>query len=784
MAAAILAHAHRASPSRGARPRTMRFRDARGQAAASLVGAAFLGALLGAGAGEARRAACTASLLTGDTMTASGLVSARVRVAGRGRARLRLADVRLDGAGGRCRLPALLARVAVESPPPPGSAVRITGEWRRFEDAAGSAWPAAPGRRGMLVGEMREEVGVDDAGPPGTHAAASSPPRLLGLRARAAVRLARRLPPDVVPTALALLLAERDEIDPELRQAFVQAGLAHLLAISGMHVGILAVGLLWLLGFALGPRRRMPAALILVSIYVLFIGAPPAARRALVIFAGLTWARCRGWPVRTGELLGVALLAAIVVSPAGLLDPGLQLSFAGFAGVVAGNRVGATLGGRSEAGWPAGRGGGNGRLARVSLWRAAGAGLGAVLATAPITAFHFGETTPVSVVSHFAGGPLVSIGLGSLAATMALPEMLAGPAADVATGTLRSLHLVAEFFASLPGGHRFVPAPSAWTWIAWVLVLEAARRIQARGCLRAALGPAMLTGVVLVTGPAVGVVARGPALLCTLSVGQGDAAVLRTGRGAWMVFDGGPAWGEWNAGTTIVLPFLRRHGADRIELAVLSHPDLDHLGGLTGLLTATDVERLLDSGDPVPSETYAEFLRRIDVAGVQWIPAAMGDRFRVDDATLTVLGPVRSKGSFGSGGSAGNPSANATSLSFRLSIGEFRYLNTGDATAHEEAALLAAWEADSLRANLLKVGHHGSRTSTSPAFLEAVAPDLAVVSVGARNLYGHPHPDVLARIRSAGVERLWRTDRHGTLCVEVEPDGRWRVRGEGAWRDP
>lgn len=780
--------AHRRGGATGGLHReAIRYENAVWETVASLAGAVLLGALLGAGTGERRRAACTGTLLTGDPLTASGIVSGRVRAAGRGRVKLRLGNVVLTGTEGRCRVPALLARVPVDgSPPPPGTAVRVSGEWRRFEDAGADAWPAAPDRRGMLTGEMRPRSPPAEARASEPDAAESSPavPRLLGLRARAAARLARRLPPDVSPTALALLLAERDEIDPDLRRRFVEAGLAHLLAISGMHVGVLAVGLLGLLTLVLGPRERMPAALLLVSLYVLFIGAPPAARRALAIFAGLTWARLRGWPTRPGELFGAALLASIAVSPAGLLEPGLQLSFAGFAGVIAGSRVGATVGERVRAISSRGPRSRGRWSASAKLLQAAGVGVGALLATAPITALHFGQTTPVSVLSHFAGGPLVGIGLGSLVATLGLPEMLAGPAADVAAGTLRALHFVAEFFADLPGGHHAVPAPSIWTWIAWILTLEAARRIEVRDRLRAALGPVVLAGAVLVAGPALGAVTRGPALLCTLSVGQGDAAVFRTGGGRWMVFDGGPAWGDWNAGSTIILPFLRRHGADRIELAVLSHPDLDHLGGLTGLLPEATVERLLDSGDPVPSEGYAEFLRMVDAAGVQWIPAAAGDRFHVDGATLTVLGPVRATAMAGDVRGAGGSSPNATSLSFRLAIGGFRYLNTGDATHREESALLAAWPDDSLRANLLKVGHHGSRTSTSREFLDAVAPDVAVVSVGARNLYGHPHPDVLARIRSVGVGRLWRTDRHGSLCVEVEPDGRWRVRGEGAWREP
>jgi competence protein ComEC len=567
--------------------------------------------------------------------------------------------------------------------------------------------------------------------------------------------------------ALALLLAERDDLGPALHRRFVAAGLAHLLAISGMHVGLLAGGTAVLLTPLLGARRRLPVTLGLLLGYVMLIGAPPAACRALVMFGGYVWGRRRGWPVREGELLGGALLIALLREPGDLFEPGLQLSFAGFAGVVAGLRVGRTV--------PLG----SGRIR--SGVRAVAASFGALIFTTPLTAFHFGQVTPVSLLSHFAGGPLVAVGLGSLAATLALPAPLAAPAADVATGALRGLHAVAAAFARLPGGHRVVAAPSLAGWAAWLLCLEALRRVVSSGRGRAAVPPLALALAAVGTIPVVASVTRGPALLCTLSVGQGDAAVLRTGGGRWLVFDGGPAWGDWNAGRSIVHPFMRRLGARRVELAVLSHPDLDHLGGLAGLLPEIEVERLLDSGDPVPSEGYARFLANVDAARVAWLPAAAGDRVRIGGAALTVLGPVT--------GGAGRPGreggANATSLAFRLTVGErFHYLNTGDATTAEESDLLAAWPAESLRADVLKVGHHGSRTSSGAAFLRAVDPAIAVISAGAGNRYGHPHAEVLARLAALGSARIWRTDRQGTMCVEIAADGLWRVRGEPTWREP
>jgi competence protein ComEC len=327
-------------------------------------------------------------------------------------------------------------------------------------------------------------------------------------------------------------------------------------------------------------------------------------------------------------------------------------------------------------------------------------------------------------------------------------------------------------------GHSTVAAPGLVLWAFWGLMLAAMVRVVTSGVVRAAVTPGLLAVALHAVAPLVWNPPGGHTLLCTLSVGQGDAAVLRTRLGHWMVFDGGPAGREWDAGKVILIPFLRRHAASSVDIAILSHPDLDHLGGLASLLDEMSIGRLVDTGDPMPSEPYERFLAAVDASSTTWLPAAPGDRLYLDEAEITILGPPGSTTR-----RIGNP--NATSVTFRLTIADhFHYMNTGDATIREERDLLQSWPTDSLRSDLLKVGHHGSRTSSDVSFVRAVNPALAVISSGARNTYGHPHPDALARLDSAGVPRVWRTDRNGTLCVEIDSQGRWRVQGEGDWQDP
>ncbi len=757
-----------------------------------LLPACFLVGLgLGGRAARVARRSCAVALVSGDTLTADGrLADAPIPAApgpgawrGRRPLRAELLGVTLAGRRGRCRLSRLRISLAPASlrgggDLSAGDRVRVRGHWWSLGPAA--PWPRRPDRAGLLlVSTARPARTSHPHGHPGWAARlrAAAP----WLRAAAARRLDRRLPPDAAPLARALVLADRSGLDPRLGRRFAEAGLAHLLAISGLHVGILAAGAAGLFGLLGLGRRRHAVAAALAAGYVALLGFPAAALRAAVLVAGWALARTRGSPVRLGELLGLAAALTVLLDPLVPLDVGFQLSFAGFAGL----GLGAALGRRAfEAASRAG-----GWWARVArrgrrLALPLAAGTGAFALTAPLAAAHFGRAAPIAVVTNLFGVPIVTLALAGLAGALLLPAALGGGlAAAAATGALRLLERVVRVFAALPFGHAEVAPPGPLAWLSAGLVLLAAVR-AARGARGRAWWPLLAGGAALALAqPGLYSLRAGrDALLCSLDVGQGDAAVLRTRAGHWIVFDAGPRSGSFDAGRRIVIPFLRRRGARSIALFVLSHPHMDHLGGAGALLGAFRVGRVLDAGNPMPTPAYDDFLGELSEEGVRWLPARPGERLRIDEASLMVLGPdlgaERSREGTVEPGAA--VEANEASVTVRVRIGGFTYLNPGDASEDEERWLLDRWPADSLRAMLLKVGHHGSRGSSSAPWLAAVEPRLAFVSSGVGNRYGHPHAEALARLRRAGA-RIWRSDRRGTLCVSIRPDGSWRVAGE-PWR--
>jgi competence protein ComEC len=733
-----------------------------------------VGMALGSAAGSASLGSCAAELTSGDSVQATGRPTspAVIRDAARGSVealrfvrrggglRTRMRDVELNGKRGRCSLPDLTVLIQRVDPGMAGSgsrAVTVRGVWRRYGGGA-PVRPRPPDRYGYLRGTAGLAVAREGSGLPVRPAG-----WLEALRSIAAGRLRDRMPADIRGMAVAMLLAERSEVSPLWSRRFAESGLAHLLAISGLHVGILAAMCTGLFSLAGMVRQRYTLSAMAIAAYVVAIGAPPAAMRAGLIFGLYAIARQRGSPRQFTDMVGAAAVVALLVDPLVLLEPGFQLSFAGFMGVAVGNASGRRLGRL------VGEHGPGSRILRGAV-RIGAVGTAAFLATAPFAAAHFQRAAPVAIISSWVGTPLIALALPALIGAVALPGPLGTLSADAATALLRVLAAAVGFFARLPVGHGQVAPPRIDHWIAFWLVAVAAGSFAAGRRPGSAAWPAVAALGVWLAGPAlIQQPLRDRTLICSVAVGQGDAAVIRTRHGSWIVLDAGPVPGQRSP----LMRVLRDYGARGIELLSISHPHSDHMAALPTLFESFRVRRVLDAGRAPGSERYADFLDAVRGEGAEWLPAASGAELQVDEVRLQVLGPAAEPVPVDEPEYA---EANESSLSLRIAVRDFVYITTGDAPASEESALIDRWPTDRLRADVLKLGHHGSRTSSSLGWLRAVDPELAVISSGRGNRYGHPHSETLARLDSARIGRVWRTDREGTLCIEIERDGVWSAR--------
>lgn len=675
--------------------------------------------------------------LVADVVRSDGPGSIRVHPVGgcTGELRVRLPGRGVDGASAS-----------------PGGRVHLFGRWRpgrRYEPGVDPVWS------GVVTADS-----VASQGPaPGLRA------RLDRHRDQLALLLRERFAREGA-LAQALVVARKGELDEATRDAFVRAGTAHLLAISGFHVGLLALLVIWVVGRAAPQRVATAVGTALAWGYVALLGFPDAATRAALLLSLVTAGRLLGRPVLAAGALGSALLLLAAVDPGLAGRVGAQLSFAG--------ALGLAVGAAPACRWlteVAERRFAVARSPRAKgLIDAFGAAVVATAATLPLVAWHFERISLVSVPATLVATPLVALALPAVVATVVL-DLLALPGTDVAAaavataaeGLLGAARLVVGLFAapswsSLDVSRGGVVAAAAGGAVGALLT---------RGVLR--VGNAARVGA-LAMGAAAGV-ALAPALngggdgrlyLHVLDAGQGDALALRTPGGRWVVVDAGPPPGER------VVRAMARLGVRRVDLLLLSHPDADHVGGLAPLVERLEVSRIVGPGTLRATGPWRSAVEIADRRGVPWGIVGRGDAWTLDGVAFRVLHPERGAGPVGSG------DPNARSVILHVSWRGVDLLLTGDAPLGvEEGIATAAGDVE-----ILKVGHHGSRTSTSSRFLDRVAPEVALIPVGRGNRYGHPHPIVVRRLRDAGVE-TWRTDLHGALTVVVDRTGEWWVEASG-----
>jgi competence protein ComEC len=724
--------------------------------------AALLAALALAGAGDAALARtdaardCRSTLADGARLSLSGTLAADFappRDTADHIPLLPLQVARAASAGrvvGRCeaevrvRLPRGARALAA------GTELRVAGEWRLLPSPVeASGWPADPAFRGYVLARAATvAAGPDFARHP-----------LLALRGRAE-RQIRRLFPRNAALADALVLGRRETLDRAVADRFAASGLVHLLAISGTHVALVAAALM-LLARVVRVRRDHAVwlTIALVALYLAMIGAPPSAVRSGIMTALTLLTLVLQRPSSPFSIIAAAALAILALDPMAALDAGVQLSFAGVLGILVLRRA---LLDRVPHRLR------EGKVLRP-LTESLVVSVAAFVATAPIAAQHFGNVAPISIVANLPAIPLSSLALVGIGMACALEPLWPGLARLVADGAslaLDALQKVVDAAAAVPGGHAAVAPPAWWLWaaaaIAVLLALEWSARMRRQ--VRWALVPAA-AGTVFLLLPLAAAPARGLEVVF-LDVGQGDAIALHTPGDRWVLVDAGPADEGFDAGARRVLPWLRAHGARRIEAMVLTHPHVDHIGGAPAVMRGMPVERLIDPGLAFGTPQYLGVLTVAESTHVHWAAARQDRTLRIDGVELTFLWPAADV-------LDAPADANDISAVIRLRYGSFSMLLTGDAPDFVEHALVARY-GEQLRAAVLKAGHHGSRTASSQEFLETVHPALAVISCGRRNRYGHPAPETVERLRADGID-VARTDVDGTVTVEVAPGGRaWR----------
>ncbi len=608
----------------------------------------------------------------------------------------------------------------------------VRGNWRQME----GRWRPPDGLLGVM--EAQGRVGPADWVESLRNGTLRSIGRLFGARAG---------------MIEALVLGSRGTIDPDLQRAFARSGLVHLLSISGFHVGLIWAWVQIILGL-LGVRVRSPVAAALVLAYIGFIGLPPPAVRAGLLATIGALARFGQRNPSAGPLFALCAWLVLVVDPWALFDLGAWLSIGSLWGATAAVRW-------SDRAFGTGAG-----------WRMMAGSVGATLATAPITAWWLGTVALAGIALNPIAIPLAAAAVPAVLASLLVAPILPRVAASVAAGggaLLAALEALARRGAAIPGAAlSFEPGPLP-ALLALLVVAGAAVAFGGRATAREAgrriawgLGVGLALGLVWQLVPVAD--SRPGLALHFLDVGQGDAALVQTASGHWVLIDAGPSDDRFDAGLAVVVPYLERQGVHRLEAVVLSHGHRDHYGGLMAVLGAIEVGRVFEPAEAVPDPHYLALLDAMADRGIPWIPVRSGTTFAVDEVRFTALHPDSTWESWGT-------DLNEDSAVLVVNAGGFRALFAGDAGLLAEARIGSNVQG----VDLLKVGHHGSRTATGVGWLARLRPAAAIISVGRTNRYGHPAPETVARLDAAGIV-VWRTDREGTVTVRIE-HGQMVVRG-------
>jgi competence protein ComEC len=570
----------------------------------------------------------------------------------------------------------------------------------------------------------------------------------------------------------ALVIGDRGGIGEALRQCFALTGLAHMLVISGLHLGFVAAA-----AFALVRLTMMLFPALTARGY-----ANKAAALAAALAASAYAAIAMPHVSTARALLASLALAAIVICltlPGSTADIGFQLSFASVLAIV--------LGMRRFAPWWRWRFGVHDPAEhtprRIPRAAAAIAGYGAVsfwalVGVAPLTAYHFNQFSAVGVIANSVVVPIMAVGgviLGLIACAVGMiAPALGAPLLAVAGWSLAAGTWLAGWFVRWPAAYFriFTPTPLEIAIVYGLLLLWLTRPIErlamsplprypAKPIFRWQRAGCAILIVMLAADAAWWTHDRwfAPGLRVTfLSVGEGDAAVVRFAGGRVMLIDAGSAWpGGFDFGERVVARYLWARKIMRVDYLVVSHPDLDHFGGMAFVARNFSPREFWATSALKPEPMYTALMAEV---AAEKIPLRVVDSsmpaLMLGGTSVRCLGPAPDEAA---------TRDNNLSMVLRVAQGSQSVMFTGDIEAAGERALLARIPAAALAATVLKAPHHGSRTSSSSAFVAAVRPQVAVLSLGYRNRFGFPAPEVVDRYEAAGA-RVFRTDRSGAVSVD------------------
>jgi len=619
----------------------------------------------------------------------------------------------------------------------------------------------------------------------------------------------------------AMLLGAKERLTPDTREIYIATGLAHLTAVSGLHIGFVAGAAFFLLeplvfylllrlrpdAARAGQARRIAAFLCFfpVMFYLLLAAGQISAVRASIMAGAVLIAIITHRERHLAGALLAAAFAILLVRPGAILDVSFQLSFAAVASILLALHLLKDgqkdhIARMGDAGWArrlllgltreAPEGGPLPLAARLKT-RALQLFLGAAfisfvvfVGTLPFIVYHFNRLSLAGLLLNPLMVPLASFlipfALFTLSAAMVFPPL--GPLfAPLLAGPLQVFQMIPAWFAQLPFASVRVATPSPlWGVLYYAALLGGAwlllNKRPAHGDEKPRPRPSpawagVLAGILFLGLFVPRLPAFGPAPLSitVLDVGQGESIYIEFPNRETMLIDGGGFYKNLlDIGNIVLAPFLWDRGLTRLDYLSVTHSDNDHIRGLESLLDIFPVGHFLDAFSGLPDRRIERLRQKARKQATVLTPLEVGQPLHIGEVDLLPLHPGEEFARQAAPDAKGGRIGNDLSLVLRIDYKDFSMLLTGDIGAEAEAHLIR--QGAPLRADVLKGPHHGSRHSSHPAFIQAVAPQAVIFSSRDKSPWRHPHPEVIERYESAGAE-VWRTDINGAVNIVTDGHG-------------
>ncbi|MBL8026941.1 MAG: DNA internalization-related competence protein ComEC/Rec2, partial [Fibrobacteres bacterium] len=542
---------------------------------------------------------------------------------------------------------------------------------------------------------------------------------------------------------LGILLGEKRDIPENVREDFRDTGLMHLLAVSGLNIGMLML-IAWQLASALGLglRGRAVVSLVLIWFYATLTALSPSVLRAAIMGSVVLGGWLLERPVRSGISLLVSAYLILLFNPLTLFDVGFQLSFAAAWSIIAlypslVRAMPESLTKYITVKWIA-----------DSLLMS----LSAMAGTALILATYFNQIAFVSLIANI---PAVPLSFLILAFGLALALLSWVPFLGEAYGIILDwltiiMNRMVEIFGAIPHGYVETAAPNVITIILASLLLVTLSRISVNGWAVKFLLLLPFAAIVWYVSYEL-FIEKAHLKITFFDVGQADCAILRWADGTVVLVDAGGRDSSGNAADWVIKPFLRNQGIRKIDAVFLSHSDEDHAGGLPSLLKSFQVDKVFHASDSQTGNAWQEAWRYCRDNGVELCQINTGAQVFTGGDTVSVISPDLNNSYI---------DPNEASLTINVKSGIHSILFTGDISEGTERNLLMRNSIPDV--TVLKIAHHGSKSSTTESFLDAAQPETAIISVGRFNRYGHPHKEVVSRLKMRGCN-VYRTDQSGAV---------------------